>query len=143
MYTDIATEKIGYGFYADQLAFALVQLDGSFEDVQRNLDAKYPRVINVDRNVFGDGGAPGQWEGMSFTGTLYKRGTTNTRIFLMRSSNNDGETTEVDLLYLPNANLLAIRNGWWADYNTAQEEVVKKGLADVDAVRAKDQTAIQ
>jgi hypothetical protein len=61
----------------------------------------------------------------------------------MHSIDESGATREVDLLYIPNSYVLAIRGAWWGKYNDLKQETAQQQQAAEAAARQRDQHAIQ
>lgn len=141
-YSD-GTSGLQYGFYAGHLAFVIAELHGDFETAQRDLASKYSTGIEVNQDSSGDSTAPAIWEGYNYSGMLYKRGKTNTRIYLMRELAEGGGTSGICLLYIPNSDLMAIRNAWWAKFQDVQRISSQKQQIEAAAKRQEDQQKIQ
>lgn len=143
VYAAADNDRVTYGYFDDKLAFALVRLNGSFADAASDLTNKYGRGLDVGPESLGDSTAPAKWEGYGFSGAVYRRGKTNTRIWLMRSIDESGDTREVDLLYMPNSSLQAIRSAWWGKYNALKKQAEQQQQAAEDAARHHDRQSIQ
>jgi hypothetical protein len=136
-------QRVEYGFYNGHLAFVTADVEGAFEAADQEIESKYSSGTQVSKDSSGDGKAPGIWEGYNFAGKLYKRGDTNTRIYLLQLQQEDGAPGRGWLLYIPNAYLLAIRNDWWAKFNEVGQEAARKRSVEEAAEREKDKRSIQ
>lgn len=135
--------EVDYGFYDKHLAFALAHMNEPFTTIQSDLQKKYQLVEDIDPSTFGDGQAPARWNGSNFAGSLYKRGNSNTRVYLMQELREGGDDGDVYLLYIPNKALQDLRNSWWSTYSAVRDKNLAKQRAAETATQQSDQTKIQ
>jgi hypothetical protein len=138
------SDDTSYGFYKGQFAWVSVRMNGDYSDVKNVLDQKYQVTGNISRDFFGDAQpSPAVWDGYNFTGTVYRRGKTNTRIYLLMSSDQDGNQNGLWVIYIPTSYVSQMRQAWWSTYEQAQlaKDDVQKEAAD--NTRKVDQEKIQ
>ena len=133
-----------FGFYSGQLSWVSVRMQGAYADVERMLDAKYSESEDVSREFFGDGqSSPAMWEGFNFNGKLYRRGKTNTRIYLLSMADQDGNQMGLWMLYIPTSYVQQIRQSWWDAYQHAQQAKADKENERGNESREADREKIQ
>jgi len=134
-------------YYQGKLAFTFTRLQGDYQQVESTLDGKYSMQREITEDAWGDGtndavASPGSRVYGVFTGKLYRRGNTNTRIYLLQEIIN-GFPNNVWLVYIPNAYLTAIHNEWWANFQRAQREETQKQEKQNEQIRQADEHKIQ
>jgi hypothetical protein len=133
-----------FGFYNNQLAWVSVKMNGTYADVKRMLDGKYSESEDVTPGYFGEGDlSPAMWEGFNFNGKLYRRGKTNTRIYLLGMADQDGNQQGLWMLYIPTAYVIEMRQAWWGAYQHEQRAKADKDKEREDEVRKVDQDKVQ
>lgn len=132
-----------FGYYHGKLAWASTSVKGDFRQVQADIERKYSAGVDVSANAWGDAAnQKGVAVEDAYVGKLYKRGSANTRIYLIQYLIH-GQPMRSYLLYIPNAYLIAIRDEWWATFRQAQQ-VARQQRDDAAAkVRQSDLQKIQ
>jgi hypothetical protein len=111
-------ERICYGFLDSKFAFAFSYVgQGAYLATKE----KYPLLKAVDKASWGDPPSTSLPPHLvrytaNETGYLFRRGDTNTRIYLFRES----------LMYIPQGYLLAIRERWNDEYKKAKVEAAER-----------------
>jgi hypothetical protein len=98
--------------YDDKLAMAFTHLDAhNYESIASEMASKFTEMDGWSVNW--GGGAMSDGDSTSLNVRLFKRGNTNTRVFLLKRSDHEGccgiNVSSVYLLYVPNADYLRIR----------------------------------
>jgi hypothetical protein len=143
-----------YGYYHGKLAWASTQVEGDLQQVQADIEHKYSTGLDVSATAWGDAtnqqGVAVEYvyagklqKEQAYIGKLYKRGNTNTRIYLIQYLMHDQPMGKVYLLYIPNAYLTAIRDEWWATFRQAQQTARQQREDAAAKVRQSDQQKIQ
>jgi hypothetical protein len=110
-----------FGYYHGKLAWASTRVEGDFQQVQADIERKYSGGMDVSASAWGEASnQQGVAVEDAYVGKLYKRGNTNTRIYLIQYLIHR-HPMRVYLLYVPNAYLTAIRDEWWATFRQAQQ----------------------
>jgi hypothetical protein len=136
-----------YVYFKDQLASIITRLKGDYVQVKADLDRKYSTGREVEADSWGDGSNEAvashgsRVEGI-FLGKVYRRGSSNTRIYVLEEVVN-GFKSDVYLVYIPNAYFSAIRDEWWANYERAQQEEADRRKKQQEQVHQADQQKIQ
>jgi hypothetical protein len=104
-----------YAYYKGGLAYTAAKLKGDYRQVASELEKKYPIQGDIDADTWGNGSndalnSHGSHVDGVYVGKLYRRGNTNTRIYLLQSIVN-GFHDDVTLVYIPNAYLEYMMNG--------------------------------
>jgi hypothetical protein len=86
--------------------------------------------------------SPASRNGFIYTGQVYRRGDTNTRIYLLQEIIN-GFRNDIFLVYVPNTYFSAIHDEWWANFQSAQQEKAEKQEMQREQLRQADQKKIQ
>jgi hypothetical protein len=99
-------------FYDDKLAMAFSHLDAhNYESIASEMASKFAELDGWSVNW--GGGAMSDGDSTSLNVRLFKRGNTNTRVFLLKETFHMGccgtNVSSVYLLYVPNADYLRIR----------------------------------
>lgn len=98
--------------YDDRLAMAFTHLDAhNYDSIASEMTSKFTEMDGW--SVKWGGGAASDGDSTSITVRLFKRGNTNTRVFLIKRTDHEGccgiNVSSVYLLYVPNADYLRIR----------------------------------
>jgi hypothetical protein len=98
--------------YDDKLAMAFTHLDAhNYESIASEMTSKFTEMDGW--SVKWGGGAESDGDSTSINVRLFKRGNTNTRVFLLKRTDHEGccgiNVSSVFLLYVPNADYLRIQ----------------------------------
>lgn len=98
--------------YGDKLAMAFTHLDAhNYESITSEMASKFTEMDGWSVNW--GGGAMSDGDSTNLNVRLFKRGNTNTRVFLLKRTDHEGccgiNVSSVYLLYVPNADYLRIR----------------------------------
>lgn len=97
--------------YDDKLAMAFTHLDAhNYESIASEMASKFTEMDGWSVNW--GGGAMSDGDSTNLNVRLFKRGNTNTRVFLLKRTDHMGigmNVSSVYLLYIPNADYLRIR----------------------------------
>ena len=140
-------KSVYYAYYQGKFVCAFARVEGDYRQIESTLEGKYSMQRELAVDAWGDGtndavASPVSRVDGVFTGKLYKRGNTNTRIYLLQEIVN-GFPNHVWLVYIPNAYLAAIHDEWWAKFERAQREEIEKKENQNEQVRQADQQKIQ
>lgn len=98
-------------FYDDKLAMAFSHLNAhNYDSIASEMKSKFTEMDGWSANV--GGGAMSDGDSTSLNVRIFKRGNTNTRVFLLKRTDHEGigvDVSSVYLLYVPNADYLRIR----------------------------------
>jgi len=102
--------------YDDKFAMAFSHLDAhNYESIASEMTSKFSKMGGW--SVDWGGGAMSDGDSTSLDVRLFKRGNTNTRVFLLKRTNHMGccamNVSSVYLLYVPNVDYLRIREDIW------------------------------
>lgn len=125
----VKKDDVEYEFYNGKFVMAFSHLDAhNYEAIRSNIASKYSVIDTVS-----DGWAMQQLEEnpdkMEVQGEVFKRGNTNTRIFLIRMIEHTGigmDSTSLYLAYIPNSYFQAIRSDIARNASNAQAEARAK-----------------
>ncbi len=117
-------------FYDDKLSMAFSHLNAhNYELIASEMASKFTEMDGWSVNW--GGGAMSDGDSTSLNVRLFKRGNTNTRVFLLKQTDHmgccDTNVSSVYLLYVPNSNYLRIR------------EDMEKAKSDQEAQRVVEQ----
>jgi hypothetical protein len=98
-------------FYDDKLAMAFSHLNAhNYESIASEMKSKFTEMGGWSVNM--GGGAMSDGDSTSLNARIFKRGTTNTRVVLLKRIDHEGigvNVSSVYLLYVPNVDYLKIR----------------------------------
>ena len=99
-------------FYDDKLAMAFTHLDAhNYDAILSEMASKFSEMDGW--SVKWGGGASSDGDYTSLNVRLFRRGNTNTRVFLLKETNHEGccgiNVSSVYLLYVPNADYMRIQ----------------------------------
>jgi hypothetical protein len=135
---------IQYGFYKDQLAWVSVRMQGAYSVVEKELNLKYPQSVPYSAQSMGDGGGTSDlWEGVNFNGRVYRRGNSNTRIYLMMMADQDGNQRGLWMTYIPTFYIQEMRQAWWDAHKELEQERAAQADREANAVQNADGAKIQ
>jgi len=134
-------------YFEGRLALIVTRLKGDYAQVESDLERKYSPGREIAADSWGDGSneavaSHGSRVDGIFIGKLFKRGETNTRIYLLQEVVN-GFKSDLYLVYIPNTYFSAIHDEWWANYQKAQQEEAQGRQKQQDQVRQADEKKIQ
>lgn len=140
------TETI-YAYYGGKLAYTVTKLSGDYRQVEAELDGKYSAQGEIRADTWGNGSndalnSHGSHVDGVFVGRLYRRGNTNTRIYLLQEIIN-GFPDELALLYIPNAYFTQIHDEWWNRFQAKEHSDREKEQREAEQIRIKDRSKIQ
>jgi hypothetical protein len=145
----LVNEQTGtvYAYYNGKLAYAVAKLSGDYRDVEAALNKKYPVEGEIRADTWGNGSndalnSHGSRVDGVFVGKLYRRGKTNTRIYLLQEVQN-GFSGDLVLLYIPSAYLAQIHDEWWSRFQAKEQSAREQQDKEAEQVRAKDLTKVQ
>jgi hypothetical protein len=128
--------------YDDKLAMAFTHLDAhNYESIASEMASKF---TEMDRwSVNWGGGAASDGDSTSIDVRLFKRGNTNTRVFLLKRTTHEGccgiNVSSVYLLYVPNVDYLRIRE----DMGKVKRDHEAKAVAEQQKREQPDLQKIQ
>ena len=136
-----------YAYYKGKLAYTVAKLSGDYRDVEAALDKKFSVEGEIRADTWGNGSndalnSHGSHVDGVFIGRMYRRGDTNTRIYLLQEVVN-GFSDELVLLYVPNAYLMQIHDEWWHRFQAKEQSAREKEEREAGQKKAKDQSKIQ
>jgi len=139
--------KTIYAYYGGKLAYTVAKLDGDYRQVEAELDRKYSVQSEIRADTWGNGSndalnSHGSRVDGVFVGKLYRRGSTNTRVYLLQEVVN-GFPDGLVLLYIPNSYLVQIHDEWWNRFRAMVQSERKKEQREAEQIRIKDQQKIQ
>jgi hypothetical protein len=143
-FTDSKTNTC-YVYFEEKLVFVSTNMQGDYAQVASGLAAKYPVVREIEANSWGDSlneAVTADDVNGRFTGKLFRRGNTNTRIYLLQQG-FPSKTCGACLIYFPNVYFTAIHDRWWANYRDAQQAELEKQQKTQQAIRQADRQRIQ
>jgi hypothetical protein len=134
-------------YFEGKLALIVTRLKGDYAQVESDLDRKYSAGREIAADSWGDGSndavaSHGSRVDGVFTGKLYRRGETNTRIYLLQEIVN-GFKDDLYLVYIPNVYFSAIHDEWWTNYQRAQEAEAETRARQRERGRQADEKKIQ
>jgi hypothetical protein len=145
----LVNEQTGtvYAYYDGKLAYTVAKLSGDYRDVEAALDKKFSVEGEIRADTWGNGSndalnSHGSHVDGVFVGRVYRRGDTNTRIYLLQEVVN-GFSDELVLLYIPNAYLMQIHDEWWNRFQAKEQSVREKEEREAEQKKAKDRSKIQ
>jgi len=145
-FVDERTETI-YAYYGGKLAYTVAKLKGDYRRAETELDKKYSVLGEIRADTWGNGSndalnSHGSHVDGVFVGRLYRRGNTNTRIYLLQEVVN-GFPDEVVLLYIPSTYLMQIHDEWWNRFRAKEKTAREQQAKQAEQIRLQDAKKIQ
>jgi hypothetical protein len=145
----LVNEQTGtvYAYCNGKLAYTVAKLSGDYRDVEAALDNKFSVEGEIRADTWGNGSndalnSHGSHVDGVFVGRAYRRGNTNTRIYLLQEVVN-GFSDELVLLYIPNAYLTQIHDEWWNRFQAKEQSAREQQEKQAQQIRIKDEGKIQ
>lgn len=135
-----------YLYYRSQLALVITTLH-DYDRAESELNRKYPAGREITADSWGDASneavalAGSRVQGI-FVGKVYRRGATNTRIYLLQQIIN-GFKRDVFLVYIPDTYFSAIRDEWWENFQHTEQQGAKAREMHLEQMQQADQRKIQ
>ena len=135
-----------YLYYRGHFALAVTTLH-DYDRAESELNRKYPVRREITADSWGDASnetvalASSRVQGI-FTGKVYRRGATNTRIYLLQQI-IDGFNRDVFLIYIPDAYFFAIHDEWWENFHNTQQQAIQQRETHHERMRQADLRKIQ
>jgi hypothetical protein len=127
------TSRIAYVFYDNRFAMAAIEVDpNNYEAISNKFSGQYGQSATIDENW-----RDYQGDSESLTGDLFKRGETNTRVYLLKQGILWGQSSTI--IYIPNHYYNEIR----ADAESIREQEKKKLDNDTHEQLKRDMNRVQ
>ena len=140
------SKSTAYLYYRGELALVVMTLH-DYDQAKTELDRKYSAGRETAADSWGDASNPDVALAASpvhgiFIGKVYRRGVTNTRIYLLQQI-IDGFKRDVFLVYIPEAYFSAIHDEWWENFQHAEQQGAAERETHMERLREADQRKIQ
>jgi hypothetical protein len=134
-----------YLYYQGQFALVITTLH-DYDRAESELNRKYSVGREITADSWGDGSNEVALVGSRVHGILvgrvYRRGETNTRIYLLQQI-IDGFKRDIFLIYIPEAYFRAIHDEWWENFRHTEQQGLKAWETHYDQMRQADLRKIQ
>jgi hypothetical protein len=136
-----------YAYYKGKLVYTVAKLNGDYRQVESELDKKYSVQGEIHADTWGNGSndalnSHGSRVDGVYVGKLYRRGNTNTRIYLLQGVVN-GFHDDLVLLYIPNAYLVQIHDEWWDRFQAKEQSAREQKEKQAEQIRLQDAKKVQ
>lgn len=136
-----------YAYYKGKLAYTVAKLNSDYRQVESELDKKYSVQGEIHADTWGNGSndalnSHGSHVDGVYVGKLYRRGNTNTRIYLLQGVMN-GFDDDLILLYIPNAYLVQIHDEWWDRFQAKEQSASEQREKQTEQIWLQDAKKIQ